>query len=102
MHRQNRSRARAHKRYNVKPYLPAPEADPAPYWQGPYGMLVPYSIVSVQYSDGGNVIFRDGTISDAWVDPKFFLPKDRYLGMHATLGKDGQWYFVDRRAFKRR
>lgn len=86
------------KRYATsKPYIPAREENPAPFWEGPYGMLVPSTVVSVPYKDGGNVMYRDGKISDTYVDGRQFLSKDRYLGLYATNGRDGRWYYTPRK-----
>jgi hypothetical protein len=85
------------RRYIVKPHIPAQDPTPEPYWEGPYQMLVPSHIQSVPYKDGGNVMYRDGVISDTYVDPKLVLSKDKYLGRFATYGKDGQWYYTPNR-----
>jgi hypothetical protein len=86
------------KRYSpTKPYIPARESNPAPFWEGPYGMLVPSTVSSVPYFDGGNVMYRDGKISDTYVDPKQHQSRERYLGMYATPGRDARWYYTPRK-----
>ncbi len=90
----NRTR-RAAKRtnFNVQVHRPPPVPTQPEFWVGPYGMLVPTSVTSVISEDGGNRIYRDGHLTNAYVDPQKKISKYRYLGLYADAGRDGRWYF---------
>jgi hypothetical protein len=96
----NNRREAYYKGAHSRPYYPAKNVAPGPeFWEGPYGMMVPGHIDMVPYTDGGNLMYKDGTITNAYVTkPK--IDQHMYMAIYGKQGRDGRWYYDDKKANK--
>jgi hypothetical protein len=69
------------------------------YWEGPYGIMVPSHVDMVPYTDGTNMIYKDGTISNVYADGKK-LNQLRYMALYGNQGRDGRWYYDNKKAMR--
>lgn len=66
----------------------------AKFWTGPYGVRVPMHLDSVVADDGGNTLYRDGSVTEMFVEPE--MTKKEYFRVHAEQRADGHWWYKEK------
>ncbi|BCS82814.1 hypothetical protein QLL95_gp0325 [Cotonvirus japonicus] len=64
------------------------------FWIGPYGVLVRHNLYSVVATDGYNVVYHDGYITDLVKKNSLSMNENVYKKLYANLNEsNGKWYY---------